>query len=224
MRLLVAAATTFELDIFTSHLRQHFQEINENHFCKENLEVYICITGIGSMQTVFSLMEAMTIYNPHFCLQAGVAGSFNHETALGSLVIVREEMLGDLGVDDHGRFRDMFEIELMNPNEKPYVKKKLVNMFQDFPMRLNLPYVTGITVNTVSGSNNLIGHRSEYFDCDVETMEGAAFHYVCLKKKVPFLQVRSISNYVEPRDRSKWQMKLAIENLNEWMIANLPES
>jgi len=223
MRLLVAAATTFELDIFKDHLRRHFRQVNENHFCKENLEIYVCITGIGSMQTTFNLMEAMAAFNPHFCLQAGIAGSFNREMALGSLVIVREEMLGDLGVDDQGRFRDMFEIELMNAHEKPYTNRKLINIFQDFPMKLNLPYVTGITVNTVSGSNTMVEHRAEYFDCDVETMEGAAFHYVCLKKKVPFLQIRSISNYVEPRDRSKWQLKSAIENLNEWLIANLPE-
>lgn len=223
MRLLVAAATAFELDIFKNHLRLHFQEIGENHFCKENLEVYVCITGIGIMQTTFHLMECIAGFNPHFCLQAGVAGTFNPEMALGSLVIVCEEMLGDLGVDDHGRFRDMFEIELMNPDERPYSKRKLINTFQDFPLKLNLPFVTGITVNTVSGSNTMIEHRSEYFSCDVETMEGAAFHYVCLKKKMPFLQIRSISNYVEPRDKSKWQMKLAIEKLNEWMIANLPE-
>lgn len=223
MRLLVAAATAFELDIFKNHLHQHFQELHENHFYSKNLEVFVCITGIGVMQTTFHLMEAIAAFNPHFCLQAGVAGTFNPEMELGTLVIVREEMLGDLGVDDRGRFRDMFEVELMHPNEKPYTKKKLANMFQDFPLKLNLPFVTGITVNTVSGSNTLIEHRSEYFDCDVETMEGAAFHYVCLKKKIPFLQVRSISNYVEPRDKSRWQMKLAIQKLNEWMIDNLPE-
>lgn len=224
MRLLVAAATTFELDIFKNHLLQYFQQINENHFVKDNLEVYVCITGIGSMQTTFNLMEAISVFNPHFCLQAGVAGSYNREMELGALVIVREEMLGDLGVDDQGRFRDMFEIELMHPDEKPYTKRKLVNMFQDFPMKLNLPYVTGITVNTVSGSAAVVAQRAEYFDAAVETMEGAAFHYVCLRKKVPFLQIRSISNYVEPRDRSKWQLKAAIDNLNQWMIANLPES
>jgi futalosine hydrolase len=223
MRLLVAAATSFELEGFRNHLQEHFQAIGENHFCKNNMEVYVCITGIGGMQTAFELSEAITDFRPHFCLQAGVAGSFDTERTLGSLVIVREEMMGDLGVDDNRRFRDMFEIELMQPNMKPFVNKKLINPFQDFPLRLNLPFVSGLSVNMVSGSNTNIENRKEYFDCDVETMEGAAFHYVCLKKRIPFLQVRAISNYVEPRDRSKWQMKTAIVNLNKWMIENLPE-
>ena len=49
-------------------------------------------------------------------------------------------------------------------------------------------------------------------------MEGAAFHYVCLKEHVPFAQVRAISNFVTPRDKSQWQMKKAITNLNKWLI------
>jgi futalosine hydrolase len=224
MRLLVAAATSFELDGFNNYLHQHFEQKTDHHFCKNNIEVYVCITGIGSLQTTFNLMEAIAVFNPHFCLQAGVAGTFDMERALGSLVIVREEMMGDLGVDDQGRYRDMFEIELMAPHLKPFVNKKLINAFQDFPLKLNLPFVSGLTVNTVSGSSVMIEHRKEYYDCDIETMEGAAFHYVCLQKQIPFLQVRGISNYVEPRDRSKWQMKTAIENLNQWMIENLPEN
>ena len=45
-------------------------------------------------------------------------------------------------------------------------------------------------------------------------MEGAAFFYVCLQEKIPFLQIRSISNYVEKRNKSNWNIPLAIDNLN----------
>ena len=45
-------------------------------------------------------------------------------------------------------------------------------------------------------------------------MEGAAFHYVCLQQKIKFLQLRSISNRVGERDKTKWAMKEAIANLN----------
>jgi futalosine hydrolase len=46
-------------------------------------------------------------------------------------------------------------------------------------------------------------------------MEGAAFHYVCLMKQIPFIQIRSISNKVGERDKRKWKMKHAIERLKE---------
>jgi len=52
----------------------------------------------------------------------------------------------------------------------------------------------------------------------VESMEGAAFHYACLLEKIPFFQLRSISNYVEVRDKSKWKIPLAIQQLNENLI------
>jgi len=221
MRLLVAAATSFEVDGLTDYLQREFTPQGAGRFTRKQLEVVLCITGVGTLQSVYHLQETILAFEPHFCLQLGVAGAFGHERALGSLVIVREEIMGDLGVDDLGRYRDMFEIGLIAENQAPFSGKKLVNTFQDFPFRLNLPFVTGITVNTVSGSEALIRQRAEYYEADVESMEGAAFHYVCLRRQVPFLQVRAISNYVEPRDRSRWEMKAAIDKLNEWAIGNL---
>ena len=45
-------------------------------------------------------------------------------------------------------------------------------------------------------------------------MEGAALHYVALQEKIPFLQMRSLSNFVGERDKSKWVMDIVIVNLN----------
>jgi len=60
------------------------------------------------------------------------------------------------------------------------------------------------------------------FNADVESMEGAAFLFSCLTSKVPCFQVRSISNYVEERDKTRWNLELAFKNLNKalWEIIN----
>jgi len=58
----------------------------------------------------------------------------------------------------------------------------------------------------------------ENFSPDVESMEGAAFHYVCLLEKINFLQLRAISNRVGERDKSKWKLKESIENLNKELL------
>ena len=52
-------------------------------------------------------------------------------------------------------------------------------------------------------------------------MEGAAFFYACLMMQVPFLEIRSISNHVEPRNRAAWDIPLAIGQLNEVLIGML---
>ena len=60
--------------------------------------------------------------------------------------------------------------------------------------------------------------RAVYPDAQVESMEGAAFFYACLQQQIPFLEVRSISNYVEKRDRSKWDISGAVNALNFTLI------
>ena len=52
----------------------------------------------------------------------------------------------------------------------------------------------------------------------VESMEGAALHYVCLMEKIPFLQIRSISNLIGERDKTRWKIKEAMKSLNETLI------
>ncbi len=223
MRLLVAAATTLEIEPFLTFLEYNFEKDPATDiYTKGNLNIYICITGVGSLLTTFHLLEALAVFNPYFCLQVGVAGAFNRELALGEVVMVREDMLADLGVEDSDGFHDVFEIGLLAAGQKPFLRKKLVNTFQDFPMKLDKTLVSALTVNTVSGVVATIKTRAEHYSCDLESMEGAAFHYVCLAKGYPFLQVRAISNYVEPRNKESWKMHEAIANLNKWLTDHLP--
>ncbi|MBK5272402.1 MAG: hypothetical protein JJE22_15460 [Bacteroidia bacterium] len=74
--------------------------------------------------------------------------------------------------------------------------------------------VKGISVNQITSSQQMIGFYKKYFNPVVESMEGAAMHYVCLMENIPFIQVRSISNYIGERNKRNWDMKESITNLN----------
>jgi futalosine hydrolase len=50
-------------------------------------------------------------------------------------------------------------------------------------------------------------------------MEGAALHYVCLMENIPFLQIRSISNYAGQRNKAKWNFNDSIQNLNRELVS-----
>jgi futalosine hydrolase len=52
-------------------------------------------------------------------------------------------------------------------------------------------------------------------------MEGAAVFYACLLSGTPFMELRSISNAVEPRNRDAWDLPLAIESLNRVLMEML---
>jgi futalosine hydrolase len=222
MRVLFAAATLAEVKPFLTFLDEEFEKDAETVYHKAGLEITSCITGVGMMQTAFSLAEAFALRKPDFALQAGVAGVFQKKIALGDVVVVGSELLGDLGAEDKGRFLDVFDLGLM-PQNTVFEGKALKNPFENLPFKPGLPVVKSLGVNTCSGKAETIEKRSMQYDCAIESMEGAAFHFACLKKKIPFLQVRSVSNDIEPRDKSKWEMGKAIRNLNDWLIARLPE-
>jgi len=57
----------------------------------------------------------------------------------------------------------------------------------------------------------------------IESLEGAACFYVCMMLKTNVIQLRAISNMVEPRNRSNWKIELAITNLNATLNLLLDE-
>jgi futalosine hydrolase len=79
----------------------------------------------------------------------------------------------------------------------------------------DLKKVSAITVNTTHGCKKSIDLFKNKFNADIETMEGAAFFYVCLNEGVKFFQIRTISNFVEERNEANWNIPLAIKNLNQ---------
>ena len=83
--------------------------------------------------------------------------------------------------------------------------------------------VKGITVNTIHGSQEKIQRLKNKYHAEIETMEGAAFFYVCLMEKLPFLQIRSISYFVEIRKVDNWHHPLAIGNLTATILEILEE-
>jgi len=54
-------------------------------------------------------------------------------------------------------------------------------------------------------------------------MEGAAFMFACLSAKANFLQIRAISNYVGDRNKINWNIKKAVDNLNN-VLSRIIES
>ncbi len=87
-----------------------------------------------------------------------------------------------------------------------------------------LPKVKALTSNTVHGEADNIARIRKISGADLESMEGAAFFFGCFSSKVPCLQIRSVSNLVEVRDKSQWNLDLALKNLNRvlWEIVTHP--
>lgn len=218
MKLLLVSATEAEISLFTSHLKESWNALSPSVYKKGPHEIHVCITGVGMMAATYAITKAVCTQPFDFVLQAGVGGSFDRNISLGQLVMVQSEELGDLGAEDHDNYLDIFELNLLNKDQFPFTDGKLDCPLHEIPFPFKLLTVSSLSINTVSGNAGTIHKRAAKYGCQVESMEGAALHYVCLLEKVPFAQIRAISNYVEPRDKSKWNMKDAIIGLNKWLI------
>ncbi len=206
MNLLVVAATQAEIGPFIAH-------IGNNAY--PSMRLNVLITGVGMLATSYALTKHLHGRRYDLVLQVGVAGSYDTAIGLGEVVFVASDRYGDLGAEDHDDYIDIFDMGLIDKNVSPHNDGKLLSAMSPV---IHLPQVSGLTVNTVSGNADTIKKRITRYNCQVESMEGAAFHYVCLREGIAFAQVRSISNYVTPRDKSQWKMKEAIISLNNWLI------
>jgi len=206
MKILIVSAT--EKEIFS--ILNQFKSGKSSSF-----EIDFLITGIGMVFTSYLLTRKLSEKEYDFVINAGIAGSFNKDLLIGDVVFVQSDQFADLGIEDKNDFYTIFEKGFALKNQFPFKDAKLENPF-DF--KFDLENVSAISVNMTHGNQNSVSLFKDKFNADIETMEGAAFFYVCLQEGVKFLQVRSISNYVEERNSANWNIPLAIKNLNQKLL------
>jgi futalosine hydrolase len=218
MNLLIAAATQAEIAPLLAHLQPYRVAGKENSYKKKSLKVRICITGVGSVPTTYRLVREISAFRPDLAIQAGIAGCFSREVPLGSLYRVSTDRFADLGAEQGDMLLDVFDLGLLDKDEPPFADKKLPASVPEFPVIREQQEAEAITVNMVSGHPATIGRLQDKYAPLLESMEGAAFHYVCLLESVNFVQVRTVSNYVAQRDKTQWDIPLAVQALNSWLI------
>jgi len=213
MKILIVSATENEILPLINSL-----EANNTTSCEikdGNIQVDYLVTGIGSVFTTYQLFRKIHEKEYDFVINTGIAGSFTKKLTIGDVVFVQNEQFADLGIEDKNEFYTLFEKGFMQKNQFPFTDAKLINPYTfDF----NIKKVSAITVNTTHGCEKSIELFKNKFGADIESMEGAAVFYVCLSEGVKFMEIRSISNYVEERNASNWDIPLAINNLNKKLL------
>ncbi|MEG1371506.1 MAG: hypothetical protein RSD75_04100 [Mucinivorans sp.] len=146
------------------------------------------VSGIGPVASAIAVGRAMKDFAPNLVLGVGIAGAIDHSLAIGQAVIVARDYVADLGAFRGDKF-EKFDSPVV---EYPYI----VDGFQS------------VTARTVSSAcAPFIDDQSQ-----IETMEGAALMLAAKTIGVRFMQLRTISNYVDS-PRSAWQIERAIELL-----------
>lgn len=181
-----------------------------NRFGNYN-DVRILITGVGMVATAFALGMHLATNRYDLAINAGIAGSFDRSLSIGQVLSVSEDFFAELGAEDDEDFL---------PIDKLGFGESLVQPIQP-EFDINLKQAKAITVSRVHGNETTIYKTMSRLHPQLESMEGAAFFYSCNQVKLPSVQIRAVSNYVERRNLSNWNIELAVQNLNTSVISLL---
>jgi futalosine hydrolase len=197
MQILVVSATGMEITPFLA----------------QNTMIDHLITGVGTAACMYRLLKKNQQKKYDLIIQVGIAGSFDPALSLGKTVLVEKDIFADAGALENQQLFSLFDMGLADKNEWPYRDGWMICENIYFKEAC-LPKVKAITVNMVTDDKIVCSELLLKYNAAIETMEGAALHYVCLQENINFLQLRSISNEVGERDKNKWMVKEAIKNLN----------
>jgi futalosine hydrolase len=225
MKILLVASSHSEVKLLRDKLT-FVSKINPelSSYKLGTLDVDLLIAGHGSVFTAYHLTKSLHLFSYDLVINVGIAGSFDYFLELGFVVNVIQDQFADLGIEEKDMFYTLAEKELLDEDSFPFTGE-ILRSLGNFEINVveSLIPVKAITVNTLHGKLENIQKVKNKFKCEIETMSGAAFFYVCLMEKVPFLQIRAVSNFIEIRKVDNWNLQLAIGNLTSTVLEILNE-
>jgi len=235
---IVTAATTRELTLLISRLeeRERFHAGRREAYRGEvaGKPVILAVTGIGKINAAGAVTALLERFDPELLINTGCAGAYRESgLALRDLAVATVEVNGDDGVMAPDGWHPLDLIGI------PAVEKNGETFFNRIPLTrwaldkaafvaeaegVSLRQGPFITVSTVSGTAVRGAELSRRFGGICENMEGGAAAQVCLLYGVDCLEVRGVSNLVEDRELSRWDIDgaaAAAQNFIARFIAEL---
>ena len=218
MKILLVVATRSEIEPL---LTRYADPQNPNRLIFPAATGEVLITGVGMVATAYALGRHLALNSYDLAINAGIAGSFDFSISIGEVVLITEDIFAEQGAEDG---EDFLSLDHLGLGEITQFAAANTAIIQSGILNLQsieqIKKVSAITVNRVHGHEFSIAKTLSRFKAQVESMEGAAFFYACNQSQTPCVQIRSISNYVERRNKEKSDIGLAIKNLNE-CLSNL---
>lgn len=171
------------------------------HFAHPGVETLI--SGVGLTATAYQTLKTIHSQQPDWLILAGVAGVYPHaHFPLTDVRLVSSEVEGDLGFFTPEGFVHLAHLPLDMAFERRHT--------------LSCPWLERVPAWPTARSATVNAALAPFIDTqsvELENMEGAAFFHVCLKEQQPFLEMRAISNVVEP-GHDDWDIQAAVDQLH----------
>lgn len=193
--------------------------------------VYLALTGIGKVNAAIVTTHLINRIKPALVVNTGCGGAYSGSgLSVGDLAVATTEIYGDEGVLTLNGWHTLEIIGIPSverkgnrySNEFPLSMEQSAKVFR-LATSLGLPVKRGkfVTVSTCSGTTMRGDELEKRFGGICENMEGAAIAHTSLLYDTPFLEVRGISNMVEDRDISKWDIPRSVEMTQRFLFSCL---
>ncbi|MET8084037.1 futalosine hydrolase [Micromonospora sp. NPDC005237] len=149
-------------------------------------------------------------------VSAGVAGGFIGRAAVGDTVLGTASIAADLGAESPDGFIPVDELGmppalLGGGSVVPADPGLLAALRAALPSATTGPVLTVSTVTGTAASTDEL--RRRHPEAVAEAMEGYGVAVAAAQAGVPFVELRTISNPIGPRDRDAWRLREALTAL-----------
>ncbi len=202
-----------------------------------NKSVIYLASGIGKTNASHATTILIEKFSPGVIIHFGVGGAYpSSGLKTGDIAVAEKEIYGDEGVclKDGFHTSEVIGIPFLVKSEKKYFnefpldKKLLMKALKSFnlitrhsSLITKIKSGTFITVSTSTGTFKRARELEKRYNALCENMEGAAVAHICTLYGIPLVEIRGISNIVEDRDTSKWDLRLAAENCQKAVMGLL---
>lgn len=200
-------------------------------------KVALLHSGIGKINAASAVTALLEIIKPEVVIVIGCAGAYpDSGLAIGDLALASEEILADEGVVTEEGFVDfatlgfpllehggpiMTQRFAADPQLLAATEPPLAAAASAAGVKLAIGPM--VTVSTCSGTDQAAQDMAQRTGGICENMEGGAVAQICRLYDVPFLELRGISNRVENRDLSRWDLPAAAEIAQRALMAYLQD-
>ena len=187
----------------------------------EGVDVLIVVGGYDKANAAHSLTGLFETGRPPLVVQTGIAGAYpGTRLSTLDLVLADEEAYADTGSSTPGGWvsSEGFGLPLAAVDGRQFfncfpIDSGLVAAARDSLEGAEWPDPTPrlavgrcLTLSQVTGTAETARALADRWGALAESMEGAAAAQVCALHRVPFLEIRAISNTVGDRRRDRWDV------------------
>ena len=183
-------------DTFKARCADELRNIYESEL--DNKRIVFCISGIGKVNSAASAQYLIDKYSPDYVINVGIAGGLGHGLSVLDMVVAENTMYHDFHplslLEQEGRLGTyIFNCDktLVELAVKACGKLKSDGKINNYAVGRVVSGDAFVEDDAVSA------RLREELGASCVEMEGASISHVCLLNNVPFLVLRSISDFAD---------------------------